>query len=259
MRVMLVGDVIGRPGRRAFREYVQKLRKEKKIDVVIANGENSAAGKGLTRTSLDELYSGGADIITTGNHVWDKKDVMEFIDSEPFLIRPANYPEGTPGKGYCLYPFKAKTIGVMNLSGRTFMPALDCPFQKAEELLKEMQGQCDLIFLDFHAETTSEKMALGFYLDGRITGLVGTHTHIQTADERILPRGTAYITDLGMVGPWNSVLGVRTDNIIYKFTTGLPVRFEVEDEGPRVFSAVIVETDDKTNQAVGIERILITE
>ena len=259
MRVMLVGDVIGRPGRRAFREYVQKLRKEKKIDVVIANGENSAAGKGLTRTSLDELYSGGADIITTGNHVWDKKDVMEFIDSEPFLIRPANYPEGTPGKGYCLYPFKAKTIGVMNLSGRTFMPALDCPFQKAEELLKEMQGQCDLIFLDFHAETTSEKMALGFYLDGRITGLVGTHTHIQTADERILPRGTAYITDLGMVGPWNSVLGVRTDNIIYKFTTGLPVRFEVEDEGPRVFSAIIVETDDKTNQAVGIERILITE
>ena len=259
MRVMLVGDVIGRPGRRAFREYVQKLRKEKKIDVVIANGENSAAGKGLTRTSLDELYSGGADIITTGNHVWDKKDVMEFIDSEPFLIRPANYPEGTPGKGYCLYPFKAKTIGVMNLSGRTFMPALDCPFQKAEELLKEMQGQCDLIFLDFHAETTSEKMALGFYLDGRITGLVGTHTHIQTADERILPRGTAYITDLGMVGPWNSVLGVRTDNIIYKFTTGLPVRFEVEDEGPRVFSAVIVETDDKTNKAVGIERILITE
>ncbi len=258
MRVMLVGDVIGRPGRRAFREYVQKLRKEKKIDVVIANGENSAAGKGLTRTSLDELYSGGADIITTGNHVWDKKDVMEFIDSEPFLIRPANYPEGTPGKGYCLYPFKAKTIGVMNLSGRTFMPALDCPFQKAEELLKEMQGQCDLIFLDFHAETTSEKMALGFYLDGRITGLVGTHTHIQTADERILPRGTAYITDLGMVGPWNSVLGVRTDNIIYKFTTGLPVRFEVEDEGPRVFSAIIVETDDKTNQAVGIERILIT-
>ena len=259
MRVMLVGDVIGRPGRRAFREYVQKLRKEKKIDVVIANGENSAAGNGLTRTSLDELYSGGADIITTGNHVWDKKDVMEFIDSEPFLIRPANYPEGIPGKGYCLYPFKAKTIGVMNLSGRTFMPALDCPFQKAEELLKEMQGQCDLIFLDFHAETTSEKMALGFYLDGRITGLVGTHTHIQTADERILPRGTAYITDLGMVGPWNSVLGVRTDNIIYKFTTGLPVRFEVEDEGPRVFSAVIVETDDKTNQAVGIERILITE
>ena len=259
MRVMLVGDVIGRPGRRAFRKYVQQLRREKAIDVVIANGENSAAGKGLTRTSLDELYSGGADIVTTGNHVWDKKDVLEFIDQEPFLIRPANYPEGTPGKGYCLYPFKAKTIGVMNLSGRSFMPALDCPFQKVDALLHEIQKQCDIIFLDFHAETTSEKMAMGWYLDGRVNGVVGTHTHIQTADERILPRGTAYITDLGMVGPWNSVLGVQTDKIIYKFTTGMPVRFEVEAEGPQVFSAVIVEIDDKSNQTLGIERILLTE
>lgn len=259
MRVMLVGDVIGRPGRRAFRKYVQQLRREKAIDVVIANGENSAAGKGLTRTSLDELYSGGADIVTTGNHVWDKKDVLEFIDQEPFLIRPANYPEGTPGKGYCLYPFKAKTIGVMNLSGRSFMPALDCPFQKVDALLREIQKQCDIIFLDFHAETTSEKMAMGWYLDGRVNGVVGTHTHIQTADERILPRGTAYITDLGMVGPWNSVLGVQTDKIIYKFTTGMPVRFEVEAEGPQVFSAVIVEIDDKSNQTLGIERILLTE
>lgn len=259
MRVMLVGDVIGRPGRRAFRETVQKLRREKNIDVVIVNGENSAAGKGLTRTSLDELYSGGADIVTTGNHVWDKKDVMDFIEEEPFLIRPANYPEGTPGKGYCIYPFKAKTIGVMNLSGRTFMPALDCPFQKVDEILKEIQDQCDIIFLDFHAETTSEKMAMGWYLDGRVAGVVGTHTHIQTADARLLSHGTAYITDLGMVGPWNSVLGVKTDKIIYKFTTGMPVRFEVEDEGPQVFSALVVEIDDKTNLAVGVERIFLTD
>lgn len=259
MRVMLVGDVIGRPGRRAFRKYVQQLRKEKAIDVVIVNGENSAAGKGLTRTSLDELYSGGADIVTTGNHVWDKKDVLEFIDQEPFLIRPANYPEGAPGKGYCLYPFRAKTIGVMNLSGRSFMPALDCPFQKVDDMLKEIKGQCDIIFLDFHAETTSEKMAMGWYLDGQVNGVVGTHTHIQTADERILPKGTAYITDLGMVGPWNSVLGVQTDKIIYKFITGLPVRFEVEAEGPQVFSAVVVEIDDKSNRTVSIERILLTE
>ena len=259
MRVMLVGDVIGRPGRKAFRENVQKLRKEKNIDVVIVNGENSASGKGLTRNSLDELYSGGADIVTTGNHVWDKKDVMEFIDSEPFLIRPANYPEGTPGKGFCLYPFKAKTIGVMNLSGRSFMPALDCPFQKVDEMLKELQGECDMLFLDFHAETTSEKMAMGWYLDGRVNAVVGTHTHIQTSDARMLPRGTAYITDLGMVGPLNSVLGVKTDKIIYKFTTGLPVRFEVEESGPQVFSGVIVETDDKTNATTGIEPILITE
>ena len=259
MRILLAGDVIGRPGRRAFREHTQRLRREHGIDVTIVNGENCAGGKGITRKALDELYHGGADIVTSGNHVWDKREVLEFIDREPFLVRPANYPGQAPGKGYCVYPLRAKNIGVMNLSGRAFMASLDCPFQKAEELLREMERECDVILLDFHAEATSEKMAMGWYLDGRVAAVAGTHTHVQTADARILPRGTAYITDLGMVGPWNSVLGVRTDNIIYKFTTGLPVRFEVEDEGPRVFSAVIVETDDKTNQAVGIERILITE
>lgn len=259
MRVMLVGDVVGKPGRKAFQKYTPQLKAEKNIDVVIVNGENSAGGKGYTRKSLDGLYHGGADVITSGNHVWDKKDVFDFIDQEPFLIRPANYPEGTPGKGYCVYPFKAKNIGVLNLSGRALMPALDCPFQKVEEVLREMKKECDVIFLDFHAETTSEKMAMGWYLDGRVNGVVGTHTHIQTADERILPKGTAYITDLGMVGPWNSVLGVQTDKIIYKFTTGMPVRFEVEAEGPQVFSAVIVEIDDKSNQTLGIERILLTE
>jgi len=258
LRVMLTGDVVGRPGRRAFREYTPKLRREKGIDIVIVNGENSAAGKGITRSSLDELYSGGADIVTSGNHVWDKKDVMEFIDSEPFLIRPANYPEGTPGKGACVYPFKAKNIGVMNLSGRTFMPALDCPFQKADELLKELASECDILFLDFHAETTSEKMAMGWYLDGRVNGVAGTHTHIQTADERLLPKGTAYITDLGMVGPWNSVLGVDIDRVLHKFTTGMPARFDLA-EGPNVYSAAVVEIDDKTNETMGIERILITE
>ena len=181
LKVMLVGDVIGHSGRRAFCKITPKLRKEKAIDVVIVNGENSAGGKGFTRKSLDELYRGGADVITSGNHVWDKRDVLEFIDQEPFLIRPANYPEGTPGKGWCSYPFKAKNIGVMNLSGRAFMPPLDCPFQKVEELLHEMQDECDIIFLDFHAETTSEKIAMGWYLDGRVNGVVGTHTHVQTA------------------------------------------------------------------------------
>ena len=171
---MLVGDVIGRSGRRAFCKITPRLRKEKDIDVVIVNGENSAGGKGFTRKSLDELYRGGADIVTSGNHVWDKRDVLEFIDQEPFLIRPANYPEGTPGKGWCSYPFKAKNIGVMNLSGRAFMPPLDCPFQKVEELLHEMRDECDIVFLDFHAETTSEKTAMGYYLDGRVNG-VGLH------------------------------------------------------------------------------------
>ena len=196
--------------------------------------------------------------MTSGNHVWDKKDVLEFIDDEPFLIRPANYPEGTPGKGCCIYPFKAKNIGVMNLSGRTFMPALDCPFQKVEDLLRELRDECDILLLDFHAEATSEKMAMGWYLDGRVNAVVGTHTHIQTADARMLPHGTAYITDLGMTGPWNSVLGVEVENILYKFTTGRPVRFNVAG-GPNVYSAVLVDIDDATNRTTGIERIFITE
>ena len=259
MRVMLTGDVVGRPGRTAFQEYTPKLRKEKGIDVVIVNGENSAGGKGFTRKSLDALYHAGADIITSGNHVWDKKDVMEFIDQERFLIRPANYPEGTPGKGYCIFPFKAKNIGVINLSGRAFMPALDCPFQKIEEILREIKKECDILFLDFHAETTSEKMAMGWYLDGRVNGVVGTHTHIQTADARILPKGTAYITDLGMTGPWNSILGVKTEIILKKFTTAMPCRFDLEEEGPMVYSAVIIDIDDNTNQTTAIERVMIIE
>lgn len=258
MRIMLVGDVVGRPGRRAFQNHTPKLREEKNIDVVIVNGENSAGGKGFTRKSLDELYRAGADIVTSGNHVWDKKDVLSFIDDEPFLIRPANYPEGTPGKGWCSYPFKAKNIGVMNLSGRAFMPPLDCPFQKVEELLREMKQECDIIFLDFHAETTSEKMAMGFYLDGRVNGVVGTHTHVQTADERLLPKGTAYITDLGMVGPRDSVLGVKTDIILRKFTMAMPVRFDLA-EGPCIYCAVIVEIDDATNKTKSIERIFLHE
>ncbi len=258
MRIMLVGDVIGRPGRRTFQNYTPKLREEKNIDAVIVNGENSAGGKGFTRKALDELYRAGADIVTSGNHVWDKKDVLSFIDDEPFLIRPANYPEGTPGKGWCSYPFKAKNVGVMNLSGRAFMPPLDCPFQKVEELLREMKQECDIIFLDFHAETTSEKMAMGFYLDGRVNGVVGTHTHVQTADERLLPKGTAYITDLGMVGPRDSVLGVKTDIILRKFTTAMPVRFDLA-EGPCIYCAVIVEIDDATNRTKSIERIFLHE
>ena len=258
MKIMLVGDVIGRPGRRSFREHTPRLRKEKGIDIVIVNGENSAGGKGITRKSLDELYQGGADIVTSGNHVWDKREVLEFIDREPFLIRPANYPEGAPGKGFCIYPFKAKNIGVINLSGRTFMPALDCPFQKAEQLLREMDGRCDVVLLDFHAEATSEKMAMGWYLDGRLQCLVGTHTHVQTADERILPKGTAYITDLGMVGPWNSILGVKADIVVDKFLRALPSRFDLA-EAPNVYSAVVLEVDDRTNAAVGIERVMIRE
>ena len=253
LKVMLVGDVIGHSGRRAFCKITPKLRKEKAIDVVIVNGENSAGGKGFTCKSLDELYRGGADVITSGNHVWDKRDVLEFIDQEPFLIRPANYPEGTPGKGWCSYPFKAKNIGVMNLSGRAFMPPLDCPFQKVEELLHEMQDECDIIFLDFHAETTSEKIAMGWYLDGRVNGVVGTHTHVQTADETVLPKGTGYITDVGMTGPINSVLGVRAELVIKKQISKMPVRFDFAD-GPCKLDCILFDIDEKTGLTRSTER-----
>ncbi|MBE6098446.1 MAG: TIGR00282 family metallophosphoesterase [Anaerovibrio sp.] len=258
MRILIVGDVVGRPGRKAFGKYTKELRQKHNIDIVIVNGENSAGGKGVSRKSLDELYAAGADIVTSGNHIWDNREVQGLIDDEPYLVRPANYPEGAPGKGWCLYPFKAKNIAVINLSGRAFMPDMDCPFQKIDDILSEIGDQADIKILDFHAETTSEKMAMGFYLDGRVQVVVGTHTHIQTADERLLPNSTAYITDLGMVGPWNSVLGVKSDIIIKKFTSCMPVRFDLAD-GPAVYSAVIVEIDDATNKAVAVERLLIKE
>ena len=258
MRILMVGDVVGQPGRKAFAKHTPRLKAEKKIDLVVVNGENAAHGKGLTRQSLDELIRAGADVITTGNHIWDKRDVLQFIDEEPYLVRPGNYPEGTPGKGWCVYPHRQLRVGVMNLSGRVFMPPMDCPFQKVEDMLREMQDECDIILLDLHAETTSEKMAMGWYLDGRVQAVVGTHTHIQTADERILPQGTAYITDLGMVGPWNSVLGVQTEKIIEKFTSGLPVRFDIA-EGPTVYSAVLIEIDNKTRKAVQIERVQLRD
>ena len=256
MKILLVGDVVGRPGRKAFKNITPQIKAAENIDVVIVNGENSAGGKGITQKSLDELIAGGADIITAGNHIWDKKDVFEFIDREPFLIRPANYPEGAPGKGYCIFPYRAKNIAVINLSGRTFMPPMDCPFQKVEEILREIKDRADIIVIDFHAEATSEKMALGYYLDGRVNAVVGTHTHTQTADERILPNGTAYITDLGMVGPWESILGVKKDIIVNKFISGLPARFDVA-EGEAVYSALIAEIDDSSNKTVGVKRIQI--
>ena len=258
MRLLVVGDVVGRLGRKACARYTRELKEKYKIDLVIVNGENSAGGKGISRKSLDELYRAGADIVTSGNHVWDNREINGFIDDEPYLVRPANYPEGAQGKGWCIYTFKSANLAVVNMSGRTFMPDMDCPFQKIEEVLSEIGQEADIILLDFHAETTSEKMAMGFYLDGRVQAVVGTHTHIQTADERILPQGTAYITDLGMVGPWNSVLGVKPEIIIQKFTTCRPVRFDLA-EGPAVYSAVVIDIDTNTKKAVSIERVMIRE
>ena len=257
MRVLMVGDIFGRLGRRFFCETTKKLRREKNIDVVVVNGENVAHGKSLTRATFNEILSGGADIITTGNHVWDRKDVVELLEREPFLIRPANFPEGSPGKGYCIYPYRAKNIGVINLIGRTFMQPVDCPFTHAEEILKEIKRDCDIILVDFHAEATAEKATMGYFLDGKVTAVVGTHTHIQTADERILPKGTAFITDLGMVGPLNSIIGMKIEPVIEKFVTCRPAKCEVADEPPCVYGAVIIEIDDATNKPTKIERIIL--
>ena len=259
MRILMVGDIFGRLGRKFFCETTKKLKREKNIDVVVVNGENVAHGKSLTQATFNEILSGGADIITTGNHIWDRKDVIELLEREPFLIRPANFPEGSPGKGHCIYPYRAKNIGVINLIGRTYMQPIDCPFTRAEEILKAIKRECDIILVDFHAEATAEKAAMGYFLDGRVTAVVGTHTHIQTADERILPKGTAFITDLGMVGSLNSIIGMKIEQVIEKFVTCRPAKFEVADEPPCIYGAVIIEINDATNKPTKIERVTISE
>lgn len=259
MRILMVGDVFGRAGRRTFAKCTARLKQEKNIDIVVVNAENAAHGKSLTHSTFAELLQGGADIFTMGNHVWGNKEIYELIDSEPYLIRPANFPEGTPGRGFCIYPYRAKNIGVINLQGRTFMAMMDCPFVRAEEILKQLSRECDIILVDFHAEATSEKMSLGFFLDGRVTAVVGTHTHIQTADERILPKGTAYITDLGMVGVLDSVIGLEPEACIEKFITCRGNKFVVPETGACVYCGVILDIDERTNLAKSIERVRIIE
>lgn len=255
MNIMMIGDICGRPGRHAAAHFIPMLKEKYHLDLIIANGENSAGGIGITASVLDELLKMDINIITTGNHVWDKKEIFDFIDQEDHLIRPANYPPGTPGKSYSITEINNRKVGVINLCGRTFMPPVDCPFRSVDQLLAEIQDLCDIIIIDFHAEATSEKAALGWYLDGKVSCVAGTHTHVQTADERILPQGTAYISDLGMVGPWNSILGVDKDTVIRKFLTGLPARFNVATDHDVIFCAVILEIDDHSHKANKIIRI----
>ena len=260
MKILMVGDVFGRAGRKTFAEITPKLKAEKNIDIVVVNGENAAHGIGLTVSTFNELLSGGADIVTTGNHVWSNREIYEIIDREPFLLRPANFPEGTEGKGFCIFPYRAKNIGVINLMGRTFMQPLDCPFICAEKIFEQIKNDCDIILVDFHAEATSEKISLGFFLDGKVTAVAGTHTHVQTADERILPQGTAYITDLGMTGILDSAIGLEIQSIIEKFISCKHQKFLVPEKGACVYSALLLDIDDFTNKMRNIERIrLVTE
>jgi metallophosphoesterase (TIGR00282 family) len=260
MKLLFIGDIVGRPGRDLIRRHVRALATRHGADLVIANGENAAGGAGITRENMIEIMTSGVDVITTGNHVWDKRETLEFIGNEPKLLRPANYPDGTPGAGSCVV--KAKngiSVGVINVMGRVFLQAIDDPFRVAEREIARVRGEgAQVIFVDIHAETTSEKIALGYYLDGMVSAVVGTHTHVQTADERILPGGTACLTDVGMTGPHNGVIGIEKDTIIQRFLTGLPTRFETCTGDPRLHGVVIA-VDESNGRATGIERVSLTE
>lgn len=258
MKILILGDIVGRPGRRILREKLPKIRKDYSADFVIANGENSAGGNGITEKIAQELFISGVDFLTMGNHIWDNKDIFNFIDSETRMTRPANYPPDTPGKGHQIITIDNFTVGILNISGRTFMNPLDCPFRIANDKIEKLKQHTNIIIVDFHAEATSEKIAMGLFLDGRVSAVVGTHTHVQTADNRILPKGTAYITDLGMTGPINSILGVESNKIVKKFITQLPVRFKVAT-GPAQVNGVLIEIDKQSGEAVSIDRINIRE
>ncbi|MBC7344590.1 MAG: TIGR00282 family metallophosphoesterase, partial [Clostridia bacterium] len=257
MKILFIGDIVGRPGRKLVGDLLPVLRKEYDIELVIANGENAAGGSGITPAVAEELFGKGIHILTSGNHIWDKKEAVPYIDTEPRIIRPANYPPGTPGQGWSLISTPSGVnVGVACLAGRVFLPAIDCPFRVGREIVEELKQHTRIIIVDFHAEATSEKLALGWFLDGLVTAVVGTHTHVQTADERILDEGTAYITDVGMVGPRDSVIGIKKEVVIQKFLTQLPVRFEVA-AGPVEFGAVVIEVDEATGRARTIERVRV--
>jgi 2',3'-cyclic-nucleotide 2'-phosphodiesterase len=244
LKILFIGDIIGRPGRRIIKTFLQELIHSELIDMVIANGENSAGGFGINREVCQELLVAGVDVITMGNHTWDNKEIYQLFERERRLIRPANYPGGTPGEGYYIAETqKGVRVGVLNILGQVFLDPLACPFHTANECIVDIKKKTNIIIIDFHAEATSEKTALGWYLDGQVTAVLGTHTHITTADERILPKGTGYITDVGMTGPSNSILGINPDIVIKKFLTHLPARFEVAS-GPIELNAVILDIDD---------------
>ncbi len=245
MKILCIGDIIGRTGRNALKHFLPSFIKDESIDFIIGNGENAAGGFGLTKKVFNELKNLGIDVITSGNHIWDKKEVLEFIE-EDNLLRPANYPEGVPGKGYGIYKKSGKTIGVVNLMGRVFMGIpLDCPFRKFDEIYEKIKDNVDYLIVDFHGDATSEKQAFGFYVDGRADLVFGTHSHVQTSDERFLPKGTGYITDLGLTGTLESVIGMEKEDAINKFLTGMPAKYKVA-KGKLVFQGLVLDTEKKS-------------
>ena len=256
MNILMVGDVFGEPGRAALGKLLPRLRQEHAIDLAVVNVENAAGGFGVTPSMAKQFLEQGADVMTSGNHIWDKKEIIEYITRENLLLRPANFPSGTPGSGFITVKAGPHRVAVLNMMGRVFMTPIDCPFRKADELLPELRRDTPVILVDFHCEATSESQAMGWYLDGRVSAVVGTHRHVQTADERVLPQGTAYITDLGMTGPTEGVIGVNRDMIIQRFLSQMPVRFEPAT-GPAALHGVVIVVDPDTGRASDIRRLRI--
>jgi hypothetical protein len=257
VRICFIGDIVGKPGRRAVSQHLPALVGQRKIDLTIANAENAAGGFGLTPSVLEQLFELGIDVLTSGNHIWDKREVMEVIETERRLLRPANYPPAQPGFGSIVTETPAGVpVAVLNLSGRVFMGHYDCPFRTAEALIPKLAQEARIIIVDMHAEATSEKQAMGYFLDGRVSAVIGTHTHVQTADERILPGGTAYITDVGMTGPTESVIGVAKKAALQRFLTLQPQKLETAS-GPAQFCACILEVDETTGRATHLERLCL--
>jgi len=258
IRLLFIGDIVGRPGRELVRRGLAAIVAHHRIDLVIANGENAAAGFGITPDLADDFFNHGVHVLTGGNHSWDKKEILPYFDEQPRLIRPANFPAGAPGRGvYVARTRSGVPVAVINVMGRVFMTAIDDPFRVVESEIDAVRQEAKVIFVDFHAEATSEKVAMGWHLDGRVTAVVGTHTHVQTADERVLPRGTAFITDVGMTGPHDSVIGVERSAILARFLTALPQRFETATENPRLH-AVVVEADETSGRAAAIHRLSLS-
>lgn len=258
MKVLFVGDIVARAGRAALRALLPKIRERYRLDVVLANGENAAGGFGITEKVASELFAMGVEAVTTGNHVWDKKEAVKYLDREKRIIRPLNYPPGVPGAGSIVLETKnGGKLAVLNVSGRVFMQNYDCPFRGVEAELERLEGVTKSIVVDFHAEATSEKVAFGYFLDGKVSAVLCTHTHVQTADEKVLPGGTAYITDVGMTGPADSIIGVEKEQIIERFLTLMPLRFDAA-KGPAMLNAVVVDIDEKTGRSTAIHRLQFT-
>jgi metallophosphoesterase (TIGR00282 family) len=256
LTVLCVGDVFGEPGRRAVQGLLPRLRKEHEVDLAVVNVENAAAGAGVTPQIARAFLDQGVDVMTSGNHIWDKKEIIEYIGKENLLLRPANYPAGTPGAGSIVVKAGPHRVAVLNLMGRVFLPIIDCPFRKADEEVARLRQETPIIIVDMHAEATSESQAMGWYLDGRVSAVVGTHRHTQTADERVLPRGTAYITDLGLTGPTDSVIGVDPEIALGRFLTQMPARFEPA-KGPAALQGAVIRIEPDTGRALSIERLRV--